>query len=392
MAEETHETKIVITGDPKPAVGALSAVKTALHSVRAAVRGVVSAFGWIGLAIQGVQKLIELAKSLGEWINRTARESAQMRFAESVNAANAALDGTLERQKRLNELFRQENDAIARKNQLRDLEARNLKEIEDIRRAASRAAEIAGVSDPRTRMQIQQRWRVEDEKREREEQREGTYRAAADERERGDAIERQLTKNQKELDMVLSAKSKFGTARRGKNIVYEEGSDQYKERADKIAKFDEQIEKLRKAIETGRKDLEFSREKESLLSQQADRLWEVRKLNTTGWQNYDETAKFDAEESKKRAQEQEKIDKESARKDREEESELKKRQDDQRKILDSQIDIATDRRGDRLTAMGLGSGAVSGSRQNWRTVIDLLKKQIEATKDNKPLEQVTVFE
>ena len=42
--------------------------------------------------------------------------------------------------------------------------------------------------------------------------------------------------------------------------------------------------------------------------------------------------------------------------------------------------------------MGLGSGVAQSTRQNWKTVIDLLKKQIQVTQDNKPIEQSTVFE
>ncbi len=390
MAEEA-KVKIKISGDAKEAVGALSAVRAALRGVQSAVRGVVAAFGWIGLAIEGVQKLIELTKSLGEWINRAARESAEMRLAESYDAANESLNGTIERQKKLNDLFRESNDQIARKNQLRELEARQLKEIEAIQRTASRAAEIAGVTDPRRRMQIQQRWRAEDEERTREDQRSAAYNAAKDARSRVEGLEWDLGKYKDELKKVQDAKARFGTARRGGNTVYEEGTDQYKEREAKVAQFNEQIDRLTNVIKSKQDELAFEREKSALLNSHWENLETLRKQKASGWVNYDETRSFDEKERKEQDEatraEAKKAEEAKRQRINEQRSKAERRLSDT-EALQTRFLSESGSSSNRLTAIGLGGGVatspiVAKIGSDLSRVVELQKKQVEALKNMK---------
>lgn len=391
MAENAAEVKIKINGDAKGAVGAIAAVRTALRSLQAAVKGVVAAFGWIGLAIEGVQKLVELTKSLGEWINRAARESAEMRLAESFDAANQSLDGTIERQKRLNDSFREANEHISRQNQLRELEARQLKEIEDIQRAAARAVEIAGVTDPRQRMLIQQRWRAEDEERTREGQRSAAYIAAKDARGRVEGLEFEIGRYERELTKIQDAKSRFGTAERGGNIIYKEGTDQYKEREEKVSQFNEQIDRLTKVIKAKQEELAFEREKSNLLNTHWQNLESLRKQKTSGWVSYDETKNFEETERKNRDAKARAEAKRAADEERQRINAL--RGSSEKRLSDTETFqtrflSASGASTNRLTAMGLGGGVstspiVAKIGSDLSRVVELEKKQIEALKNLK---------
>ena len=396
MADATHETKIVITGDEKPAVGSLTRVTKALHGVQSAVGKVMSAFGLFGLAMEGWRRAVELVQSLNERLHAAAKAAAEFKYADSMNAANAALDGSIDRQKRLNELLKEYNEEVSRTNDLRELKERNMREIEDARRAVNRAAEIAGVSDPRRRMEIQQQWRVEDEKRAKTTRRKEVDRQAEAEEDKAWTFDSLIRSAQEQIEDLKKEKKRFGTANIGNGIYYETGSEQFKARSEKLAKFDEQIRALNKSIKEWTEQRDFSQAKADELYAHVKRLEGLEKASPVGWQNVDEKLQFEREEEKKKAAEQErerkKADEESERKAKEAAADLKNRQDEQRRIEGDQIGIAASRSGDRLTAMGLGSGVAQSTRQNWKTVIDLLKKQIQVTQDNKPIEQSTVFE
>ena len=313
-----------------------------------------------------------------------------------MNAANAALDGSIDRQKRLNELLKEDNEEVSRTNDRRELKERNMREIEDARRAVNRAAEIAGVSDPRRRMEIQQQWRVEDEKRAKATRRKDVDRQAEAEEDKTWTFDSLIRSAQEQIEDLKKEKKRFGTANIGNGIYYETGSEQFKARSEKLAKFDEQIRALNKSIKEWTEQRDFSQAKADELYVHVKRLEGLEKASPVGWQNVDEKLQFEREEEKKKAAEQErerkKADEESERKAKEAAADLKNRQDEQRRIEGDQIGIAASRSGDRLTAMGLGSGVAQSTRQNWKTVIDLLKKQIQVTQDNKPIEQSTVFE
>ena len=110
MAENTHEIKIAIKGDASSAVGALGRVKAAvggvigvLNTVKSAVGKVMSALGVIGMAMQGVQLVIDGWKKLHEWLNRA--ETAAKALREEIAKANyaAAVSRASEAYKKLNE-------------------------------------------------------------------------------------------------------------------------------------------------------------------------------------------------------------------------------------------------------------------------------------------------
>lgn len=391
MAEDA-KVKIKIDGDSKAAVSSLKAVDNVLKAIKGSIGKVMMAMGLLGLAWEGVQKLVEGVKKLSEWFNRAARESARMKLAEAFDAANQSLDGTIERQKKLNDLFKEANDKISKRNQLRELEANQLKELEAIQRAAARASEIAGVTDPRRRMEIQQRWRVEDEERTREEQREAAHTAAKDSEERVEDLEWKLKLYAGELKKTQEAKAKFGTAGRGGSIVYYEGTEQYKEREAKVAQFNEQIDSLTKAIKSTREELEFERDKSKLLSSHWDNLEELRDQTTAELTNFDETVQFDKKEQEELDRESSAAAKDAESKERErrrERLDAEKNRLSEAEAMQTRFLEVSGQSGNRLTAMGLGGGVatspvVAKIGSDLARVVELQKKQVDELRELKP--------
>lgn len=110
MAENTHNTKIVISGDDSGATGALNRVKgllnggvvKALGSVRSAINGVMRAFGLFGLAMQGIQIVIEGYKKLSEWMHRAETAAKALREELAKASYEAAVLRADEAYKKLN--------------------------------------------------------------------------------------------------------------------------------------------------------------------------------------------------------------------------------------------------------------------------------------------------
>lgn len=138
MADNTHNTKIVISGDASGATGALNGVKDlltngvvgALHGVRSAINRVMQAFGLFGLAINGIKLAVDGFKKLHEWMHRaeTAAKALREELAKSnyENAVARAAYAYKKLNKNLEEANRleKERSAIlaARKTTERDVE------------------------------------------------------------------------------------------------------------------------------------------------------------------------------------------------------------------------------------------------------------------------------
>ena len=175
MADNTHETKIVISGDASGATSALNRVKDlvgkgfigTLNGVREAVSKVMGAFGLFGLAVQGIQALIEGYKKLHEWINRAAKAAAEMRIAAIFKDASDAMDRLISRQETYNKLLKEELADLSRRKELQNIEESGKEQRENEKREIARAKEIAGATSEEEERKIRQRWAVEDETRER---------------------------------------------------------------------------------------------------------------------------------------------------------------------------------------------------------------------------------
>ena len=92
MAEDTHETKIRITGDESSAVRSISAVVGGLNRVRAAVSNVMRALGVIGFAVHGVEMIVDVFRKVRDKITETERALAKVRWDSWVGGFNAQAD------------------------------------------------------------------------------------------------------------------------------------------------------------------------------------------------------------------------------------------------------------------------------------------------------------
>lgn len=175
MADNTHETKIVISGDDSGATGALNRVKGLLNSgvigalkgVRTAIARVMNALGVFGMAVSGIMLVVEGYKKLTEWANRAAKAAAQMRIASVFKDAASAMDRLISRQEIYNKLLKEELADLNRRKELQGIAQSGKEQRENEKREIARAKEIAGAASDDEEREIRRRWAVEDETRER---------------------------------------------------------------------------------------------------------------------------------------------------------------------------------------------------------------------------------
>lgn len=140
MAENTHETKIVIGGDDSGAIGLLSSVSKHLDGVFRSVANLTKYLARLNWAIHAVTTVIEGIKKLHEWTNRAATAAKALReeLAKSSyeNAVARAADAYKKLNKNLEETLRleKERSAIlaARKATERDIEDANAERAKQI--------------------------------------------------------------------------------------------------------------------------------------------------------------------------------------------------------------------------------------------------------------------
>jgi len=130
MADNTHETKIVINGDASVAVNALKLVQTNIQRVTGVIKNVFGILGRINWVIGGVQTVIDWTRKLHDWIHRDEiaakalnEELAKASYATAVAHAAANYEKL---NKSLAETLRLEKERSAilekRKSYSRDIE------------------------------------------------------------------------------------------------------------------------------------------------------------------------------------------------------------------------------------------------------------------------------
>jgi len=102
MAESEHNVKINIKGDAHWAVGAFNRLKSTLLSVKSAVSSVMSALGVFGMAMQGIQAIIDGYKWLKDKIKESATEAARLRKEMSDISIAKMIERDAEQFKKLN--------------------------------------------------------------------------------------------------------------------------------------------------------------------------------------------------------------------------------------------------------------------------------------------------
>ena len=395
MADNTHETKIVISGDASGATSALNRVKDlvgkgligTLHGLREAVSKVMGALGLFGLAWQGVQTLIEGYKKLHEWMNRAAKAAAEMRIAAIFKDAANAMDRLISRQETYNKLLKEELANLSRRKELQNIEESGKEQRENEKREIARAKEIAGATSEEEERKIRQRWAVEDETRERGRRYRQLKSAVAEENEKAAIYGSKAGAAEAN---AAAAGTSIADLRESKIRM----SDEQKKEADKqIAALEAKRKASAAEAEQYRIEEQMAEKRAALYRQQIE---DVRQGGGVA------QAKNDAENAKLARQQEakdfERMQQEARKKDdaaREfvrgyEEEQRKEAEKRQGQIDDYNATLAglddSSRPKDRLTAMGLGSGAAidrTAQQQaaDVKTLVQLLKEQVNLTRE-----------
>lgn len=172
MAETKHETNIEITGS---STGAESAFKnvwdsatrlvSVLNTTRSVIASVSRALGVFWLAWNGIQLVITGWQKLNELLSETRRKMEEIRLSNMFDQAADSAAVLIGRIKEINNLLDIEAKRAATARQAFEIEDSARRDAEDSRREVSRAEELAGVTDPRARQVILDRFAAEDEKR-----------------------------------------------------------------------------------------------------------------------------------------------------------------------------------------------------------------------------------
>ena len=447
MADNTHETKLVISGDASGATSALKRVQDlvgkgligTLHGLREAVSKVMGAFGLFGLAVQGVQALIEGFKKIHEWMNRAAKAAAEMRIAAIFKDAADAMDRLISRQETYNKLLKEELDDLSRRKELQNIEQSGKEQRENEKREIARAKEIAGATSEEEERKIRQRWVIEDETRERGRRYRQLKSAAAEEDEKaaiygskagaaeenvayaGAAIEdlraskiRMSDEQKKEADKqiaALEAKRKASAAEAEQYRIEEQMAEK------RAALYRRQIEDVRQGggVAQAKNDAEnakLAREKEKKKADDASKRQQNLEDKQLDRRREEELARLDPtsptyERDKKEIERNYEIKAAETKRDRATNAEDRRAAEEELKTVQIRQDrergegiaaqteafvvkMATQadssRPKDRLTAMGLGSGAAidrTAQQQaaDVKTLVQLLKEQVNLTRE-----------
>lgn len=404
MAEEASVT-VKIKGDASGGEAAVKKAKTnlerlrefcgkgligTLNAVHGAVLKVMGAFGLFGMAVQGVKavidavrKLPEIYRNLHNWIHRAERALAESRMAAVFESAATAMDKLIARQATYNKLLKDELGDLGRRKELQGIERSGKERREDERREIARAKEIALAGSDEEERAIRQRWAVEDETRERGR----TYRAL-----KASAAE--------EDERAAIYGSKAGAAERGaadaqKAIVSLRGqlvlmTQTQREEAERQL---EALEQRRRAnAESAAEFRKEERQAEARAKLYRQQMEDVsRGGGVAQARNEQENAKIAREEfaeRQRKARESDAAANEFVRgyaeeQEREEEKRLAGIADFESRVAGQDN---SSRPKDRLTAMGLGSGAVidrtaQNQARDVKTLVSLLKEQVNLTRE-----------
>lgn len=389
MAENTHNLKIVISGDASGATGALNGVKNllskgvvgALNGVRSAINRVMQAFGLFGLAMQGVEYLVDGYKRLTDWMHRAAKAAAELRIAAVFKDAADSMDRLISRQEKYNRLLKDELADLNRRKELQGIAQSGKEQRETEKREIARAKEIAGAANEDEERAIRQRWAVEDETRERGRRYRELKGNFADETEKSaiyGSKARAAEANVKAADdAIADIRANFVRM----------NEEQLKEAKKQIEALDAKRKANAEAAAEYRKEEEQAEKRAELYRQQMEDVQNGGGVAQA--RNEAENAKIAREKAAKDFEEKQK----KARESSDAAAEFVNAYvEEQRNGLESRISAAEGLGNraasfdgvsqNRLTAMGLGSGvsASGGVAGDVKKLVDLLKQQVEESK------------
>ena len=382
MADETHETKIVITGDEKGATSALSRVMSSLNGVRTAASGVMKTLGMLNWAVQAVQMLVGAAQKLYDKLTETARVVAKLKWDIEMRAAANETARLVGWHEKLAKLMKDELDTLTKQRAVAAIEREGKKDYENGRREAERARQIFEAKTPEEEQALRNRFAAEDEQRERDE-RKAARKQRMQELEKEEELytwkAKSLRNNNADIDEQLKTERH--------NLVRANGNE---ELAKPIRERIAALEGRRKANDSEIADIDkeakFRRDQIRVLAEQRD-----YDGPTAGYWNRKTEEKRRAEEAAKEkaeeeAREQERRNREKARADAERARNEEAAKADKAREFGAFADRLAAQDGvsqNRLTAMGLGSGVYGGHgiATDVKRVVKLLEDEIAATRE-----------
>ena len=403
MAES--EIKIKLGADEKPALGAVSRVKGAFQGLTGAVRGVMRAMGTFHWAVEAFRTLAGWAKDLHEWLGRSAAEARRLREAIERGEIHRIAENAAESYKHLNERLAETNRLERERNAIIDARRAKSRDIEDAGNELAREREIAAL-DPASATYEADKAAIT-RKYARRSSELAAARAAEDGAETAKRLAAEAAGKERAADRLQSVRDRQTEAIARQSTVVRRT-----EMAERVAKDDEAKSEAKANADKARQELEalYAAERETFAAIKQLRS-DAQSLRASaaesGYGNAarlrrDATlARLDNEEreeaAKRAAAENAAAEREAEAKRRAEDA---KRKDAEREAERRVLEIAAAGRtlasgiagadavsANRLTAMGLGSGvsAKGGLAGDVRRLVDLMKQQIEATKDIKAL-------
>lgn len=312
MADQTHETKIVINGDASVAVNALKLVQTNVNRVIGTIKGAFSVLGRINWVIGGIQTLIEWTKKAHDWMNRAAtaarelrEELARTKYENQVAHAAASYEKLTKQIAEANRLEKERNDILAQRRKYE-------RDVEDANLERSKQIEIAGL-DPNAKdyserkKEIERRYEVSASDAKAARAGDDVKAQAASLYREADRKESEANSMRKELDkqdaVVSAAQEKSWAAA----MKARRGGDDEKEAARKAdEEFKRQFDKAKKI----RDEIDaVMREAQSIRNKAAELTGgnvAANILNEANKQRIENEAKAEAAEKKRKADEEEK--------------------------------------------------------------------------------------
>ena len=412
MADDSNKVDIKVNADANNAVSGISRIISGLKTLRTAVTGVMRTLGMINWAVQAVQMLYSGYQKLREWMNRAAtaaRELADQLERDSIATAAAH---AAEAYKKLNKELAEANRLEKERNAILDQRKATARDLEDANLERDKQMEIAKLDTSSATYQedkaaIERKYARRASEiataRADEDSRAGAKRLYAE----ADAKDRDAAALQKEYDRQTRI------AERSRDRVWRLGMDERRgvegakekhDEAEQQWKRDEEAaQKTKDAMEALRKEADSIRARAAEMtggSRAAHIRDEARQAQISNEERGEEARKKKSErEAAEREQEQKRKEQEREAERQEREAERQERErvaaenrERTEKIgmfsrMESAAVSADAVSQNRLTAMGLGSGVSAqggGVANDVRKIVDLLKQEIEATKQIKP--------
>lgn len=175
MANETdYKTTIKIEGDTKGAEAGIKRVETRLDklkksftSLRASFSAGLRSLAVFHLASEGLKSLIKdvatIISAIKEMRSAAERAAFETVVAKAANETRNLADAT----RQVNDQLKNQIGLLSRAAALRDMGTKGAQSFSDEQRNVNRAVELAGVTDPRRRQALEDRYAREDEARSR---------------------------------------------------------------------------------------------------------------------------------------------------------------------------------------------------------------------------------